>query len=508
MHLLNIDFRKSLRTSYKILVSDRILLSLLGILVLATLLRFFDFQNRFALSYDPARDLIVARQGLAQMKFPLIGPFSSAGAFVYGPQWYVILMVLTLFPFLTVPFQWVVMGIFSLLVVFLMFLIGTELIDRRFGLLLSLLTAISTTHIGFSIALVSPTMAQIVVFIAVYFFIRSIKYNSYLDYFLFAFSLGNAINIHYSPLSLVIMFPVLFFFIKKRVSFIFLSIAGFLIPFIPLAIFDFQNNHFQIKNMLDYYLYGQYRIYYPNRWLTYLGIFWPTTWAGIVGGFRVASYPLIGLTVGMIVYTSFKRRMTKSILALSIVFIGVVYLLRSYRGELTDAYTLFTHPFVLILSGWALWMVFTLYPKVGKLLIALIVATTLSASVYRVYTEVRFGHNDYPLYQSEVAAIKQKYPNQAISLYDYKGKSERHSLSLSLLLDETVPVNDTGVKLGHYATNSAQLYNYPLVFDFDFIKFFDLSSKTDQELQDEGWANENPSHVYHSVEEWYKDKQL
>src|SRR3990170_3035674 len=114
----------------------------------AAFLRFVNFENRWGLAYDQARDVLVAREAIQEQKLPLIGPFASAGQFVYGPQWYWILMLLIgIYPFwLLTP--WVLQALLYVGVVLLMILIGHEVQGKRFGLLLGLLTAVSTAQIA------------------------------------------------------------------------------------------------------------------------------------------------------------------------------------------------------------------------------------------------------------------------------------------------------------------------------------------------------------------------
>src|SRR3989344_1196554 len=59
------------------------------IISLATFLRFYNYENRWSLAGDPARDAIIAKYALENNKVPSTGPFSSAGNFTTGNIWYV-----------------------------------------------------------------------------------------------------------------------------------------------------------------------------------------------------------------------------------------------------------------------------------------------------------------------------------------------------------------------------------------------------------------------------------
>lgn len=65
-----------------------------------------------------------------------------------------------------------------------------------------------------------------------------------------------------------------------------LLILGLVLPWILVFGNDFANHFFNTKNMLRYYLHDQYKIpleAFGRRWLSYAGVFWPTSWANIIG---------------------------------------------------------------------------------------------------------------------------------------------------------------------------------------------------------------------------------
>src|SRR4051812_11368220 len=67
---------------------------------LAIFLRFYHIDSRWGLGNDSARDIAIAIQALKHSELPIIGPFSSAGPFVFGPVYYWLLMFSNIiFPF-------------------------------------------------------------------------------------------------------------------------------------------------------------------------------------------------------------------------------------------------------------------------------------------------------------------------------------------------------------------------------------------------------------------------
>src|SRR5260221_5008170 len=86
--------------NYPLAYSSSLSRSVVIIIAITLLLRFYLYPVRWGLAYDQAHDAIVARYALAHGKIPLLGPFSSAGPFQTGGEWYWFIMLgIGLFPF-------------------------------------------------------------------------------------------------------------------------------------------------------------------------------------------------------------------------------------------------------------------------------------------------------------------------------------------------------------------------------------------------------------------------
>src|SRR5438045_1493449 len=120
----------------------------IGITLLAALLRFNNYSNRWGLAYDQAHDAVVARGALDQNRIPLLGPFSSAGPFQTGGEWYWLIMLGTKFNTSLVMSPWIFLTALYVLYVFLLIHLGKELFGKSYGLLLGLLASISTEQIA------------------------------------------------------------------------------------------------------------------------------------------------------------------------------------------------------------------------------------------------------------------------------------------------------------------------------------------------------------------------
>ena len=86
--------------------------------------------------------------------------------------------------------------------------------------------------------------------------------------------LGVALSMHYQSLNLLIFFPAILLIkginIKTKISFFFINGYRVYDSFFPTPLLGCQQNFANIRNIMDYFLIAQYRIYVPNSWRIYL----------------------------------------------------------------------------------------------------------------------------------------------------------------------------------------------------------------------------------------------
>ncbi|MDP3940890.1 MAG: glycosyltransferase family 39 protein [bacterium] len=480
-------------------------ISLFAILLLSVALRFYDFSNRFGLAYDQARDVIVAREALRAFTIPMIGPFASAGPFVYGPQWYWLLMLFVAVSPGALITPWIVQDLLYVLSVFVMVLIGKEISGKTFGLLLGLLFSVSVGQVAQSVNLSSPSMVGIVAVYCVYVAVLFLKKENPIFAGLLGFLIGNAINIHFQAIGLIFLgISSLLIIRKNRFRSVGYFLIGFLIPFIPLFLFDINNNFFESKNILEYYLHGQYVTALPKRWLTYAFVFWPDAWARIVGGYLYFSYPLIVFLGIITIYHLWKRSISRVIVSLLLFFAVEIVLLRYYTGPLYHSYLSTLHPVIVLFSGWALYQLIKMRKRIGMLVTLILICGSLLLNI----NEIRNSSNN----TARQAEAKRKlllavYPERKFAVYDYGYNSTANSLPLVLYLQVNGEISDDGYKIGFGSTTGVkkQIHN-EISGNLSGFRLRDLNSSSSAELSKEGWAFVNPSIVYHSTVRWYEDK--
>lgn len=473
------------------------------IILLAIILRFANYQNRWGLAIDQAYSAVIARHALETHKIPLLGPFSSAGPFQTGGEWYWIIMVGTLiYPFSVIT-PWVFMTSLYVLFVFLMIRFGTELIDKKFGLILGLFSAISTAQITQGTNLANQSPLALFSLFSIWSSVRFSRTKNPLYLFLLGFfvAFGAAIHLQGVGLFLLIIATLVFTKYFNLKGYIYL-LLGLALPLLPILISDFSHNFFNFKNMLYYYLHDQYRISLDvlgRRWLTYLGVFWPASWNFIIGGNIIIGY-LFGLGFLLtILKTILKKSIKTEWLIIYTSFLGMIFLLRYTRTPLFDSYLVFIHPFVLLISAFIMYNLIRRNLLLGLAAIVIVLGFSLQKDFAEI-TYSKINGTDLQTLEFEKILID-KYPKEKFAIYDYKRLTPIASFPLSLYLETDGKINDQGFKIG-IATSGATL-NATILLKSNSYVIFDLNSKSKKQLDNEEWSLVNPSAIYNETENWH-----
>lgn len=432
-------------------MADPVFYSLIfAVIVLAVFFRTYNYLGRIYIHADNAWLIQVSRYSFDNLKIPLVGPFSSAGPFFYGPWYFWIFGLLTILP-LGILTHWYMMTLISLFSIYLIFGIGREIGGKWVGASAAFFAAISTAHVNNSFDVWSPALIPFLVTLILVFLLRFAKASKLLDLFVISFLVGLAITIHFQSILLAPTLLVAAFFIfskkeslPKLLKSFFIMTVGFAIPFLPLLYFDANHNWYNSSSLLVYLLVDQYKIWVPNRWFTYLFDYWPQTWAFIIGGNNLLALFLIALVTILTVFKIKSVNKLKPFYIVATVFFLEVLMLRFYRGERFIYYSLFAHTFVIVLTAYATWQLFKINKYIGLLLSVLIVSLTVKNSVSYFNNNVfTFG-----LVSSIKNEIYSAYPNSNFDVYgcNMNGKSVSHPLALLMYYDLRNSLD--GVKIG------------------------------------------------------------
>lgn len=479
------------------------------ILVISAFLRFHNYGSRWSLWVDQASFALLARYALQAHELPLLGPFSSAGPFQTGGEWYWLIMLATaIYPNMVIT-PWVVLTLLFVLFVFFIIFIGKELVSKKFGLLLGLLAAVSTAQIAQSADLTNQSPLAFIALCAIWAMISYVKTNKLIYLFLLSLFVGFASTIHLQGVALVIIIPVTIVFTRHSlVRGIILSLAGLFLPWLPILIADSHNHFLNTQNMFRYYFHDQYLISLDvlgRRWLTFLGIFLPNAWSHVIGGNFILGYVLIILSGVTIVYNFLKRQLSKEWYILVISFLVMLILVRYTHTPLFDSFIVFAHPFILLFTALGIFLSIKKNVIFGFLFLVLIMTVSLNKDIKQI---ANASNATAMRAETNRSVLVGQYPNAEFAIYDYKFKTPGISLPLALFMDERNKIDDDGIKVGvSIATFSAKL-KLPIIYEKRGEYYIlDISSLSEKELYISGWESVNPSAIYRNVQEWYKYKK-
>lgn len=489
---------------YKILV--------ILILFFSVVLRFYNFPDRWGLGGDDGRDAMIGLEAIKRHELPLMGPFSSAGPFVFGGifYWFIALSYLVL-PFLIyAPYLFI--GILSVIIVATLIYMGKLLIDEKFSLIIGVLAAVSPQLIIRSLALGPHTFIAFLAPFAIVNYLLLWQRKKLIFAFLMGISLGLALSMHYQAINLLIFLPAVFFVstlsFKERLKAFALVLFGFIIPSLPLLYWDMHQNFANINNILDYLLIAQYRLYVPNSWSLFLFKYIPSYWSFVVGNFSQVGLVLFISSTLLFLYSVFKRTINKQFLVLGIIFFILLGVNKFYKGERSEGYLLYLLPFVLIFSSFLIYKLFGFKQKAVRLISGLLVILIIGFNFFPILQSLNYKTSVKEFYEVS-NYLSKKYPNTKFSIYDYKYNLYTSSMPLSLIMGFQGKIDANGKKIGVSCIGKGCPNNPPTITK-DFLVIVDLQNvkKADFNKNNQVWVNVNQASVYDDLIGWLNKNQL
>jgi hypothetical protein len=465
-------------------------------------LRFWNYHERFGLAYDQAHDALVARSALSQGKLPLLGPFSSAGPFQTSGTWYWLIMAGTAIYPQSVLSPWVYLTFICSMLIVCMGYLGKWLENERFGLLLASLTAVSAAQIAQSTNLTNQTPIAIFSLCALMCAFWYLKTKRIIAAFGMALFASWAASIHLQGVSLgILVILTLIFSGIFSIRAIGMVVLGAIPPMLPVFIYDMSHKFINIKNMIYYYTKDQYNISLDvlgRRWLTYISEYWPKEWAHIIGGNKYIAIILAVSACGLFIYYLIKRKIQIPWIVCFITFGCMVTLIRYTRVPLYSSFIVFTHPFVLLISAWAIYKIITIQKTIGWILLVIVLAFSVNAALKEVNVS---GNSASKLATNVRRILTVKFPDEKFSLYDWSYISTTDSLPIVLYLEEQGLISETGHKIGVIRTKEKADFDIPIIATFSST-IVDLSASGSSQLFRLDWHDINPDSIYHETEEW------
>lgn len=490
------------------ILKDKYSTILFIIILIGFFLRVYNYPLRYSLGEETVRDAVVGIESAREVQLPLTGAFSSLGPFTFGPL-YTYQLALAAFVLRLPNAPWIYFTFISVLYIFVIYKIGELLVNKKFGLLLAFIAALSPAQIISATHLTSHNNTNIFAVLTIWIFLKIMKKNiSYWWGFLLGISLGFGMNLHYQMTGLFVLVFLLLFYKPKRFFYFITSTAGIFVTFIPLLMFELNNHWFNLRNMLYYIQFGRKAIYVPNRWLFYLRDFWPAFWSDAFGVPVALGYVLILISLLVFVYLFYKKKLTVFFGSLILCFLINFVLLRYYWGPRFFGYLNFLRPFVFIFTAYSFYYIYQF--KFAKYIALLLFSSIYFFAYPRIIDGLQKDPFTLSMYQS-IFLLEKKYPNDKFSLLGcsnkYRGSYNSQTFSMAFLLDKDKRLSNSGRKIGLISQECLKPKATALSPVIEQTNLQDFSLSSDKYLESIGWKRVNFQSIYELNARWWFKEQ-
>jgi hypothetical protein len=156
------------------------------------------------------------------------------------------------------------------------------------------------------------------------------------------------------------------------------------------------------------------------------------------------------------------------------------------------------HPFILLITAWAMYQIYRYNNIVGILLFVIVASGSIWKSTLEIFTP-----------QNRTAAVSKDlreklikfYPDERFAVYDYKYDETGRSVPAVLYLDEQNLLDNNGRRIGFLRAKQQDLFQTEIISSSSGL-VSDLSSSNSAILIKDGWIRVNPFYIYQSTEEW------
>lgn len=426
---------------------------LMFILLLSFFLRIYRFENRVFIIGDGARDILVARGALQEKIIPQISSFSSTGPFVFGPHYYWLLMAV----YAISPQSWSIFFYFlilqSVLLVFILVKTGELIWNKKFGLFLGLVSAVSPVLISRSVGIVQYVIMGFLTAVSLYYLVKFLKVNKSIFAFWNGFWTAIAIMMHFQAMGLLIMslaFLVSPRTTREKVKSASSYFLGLILPCVSFIFWDASQNFANARNFLDYVLIGQNRIYVANRWTWHIFKFWPKYAASLFGGQNIIGGIILYFSLGLCVFLALCGKLNKIMKYLLLFFLFFYIYLRFYKGEKSEGYLAFIQPLTIVVITYGLFWL-SRFKKLFFIVLTIIVFfTILSTREYYASQNV----NQFRELSATVSSLEKATGAKKFAVYDFadiKNQTQTWQVSdaLSVFLGSVHKLDfENGYKVG------------------------------------------------------------
>ncbi|MCL4418770.1 glycosyltransferase family 39 protein [Patescibacteria group bacterium] len=235
------------------------------ILAIAAFMRLYRIQDYMTFLGDEGRDVLVV-YNILHGHLTLLGPTASVGGFFLGPIYYYFMTpFLLLFNYNPVG-PAVMVALFGIATVWLVFKVGSELINQRVGIIAAFLYAISPIIIAYSRSSWNPNIMPFFSLLTLYVLYKALQKDNSKLFILCGIFLGVAMQLHYLSVFLGVVIAAYVFSIrlvagiknkfKKNLGTIikdhFFIVLGFVVGWLPFLVFEIRHGFQNITSIVSF----------------------------------------------------------------------------------------------------------------------------------------------------------------------------------------------------------------------------------------------------------------
>jgi len=382
------------------------------VFLLFSFFRFYNLDKRVIFDWDQERDAFVIKRILVEKKLTLIGPrVLGPEGFFLGPY----------FTYLLAPFYFLTrlhpkaiiffviaynLGFFTLT-----FLILKKLFNHSVALIFLLIWSLQPGLIGIDTITWNPILVPLAIIGLWYLMAQS-------QWFWVGMLLGLGVNFHFQMIFLIPFYLAFLLFVREERLFkkLAISFVGFLIPFLPLLVFDLRHNFLNFRLLSDFVF---------KKGGVFSGLAWLPVWKNVAVGFIGKDIPFLSVAfyfLPLLIALYLLRRETekfkrKFFLATIILWLVFPLGFALFGQRPSEYYFNFLFPFlILILTGFLL-RIFK-NPKIGFVLVLTIFALNMNA------LKIQLQNNTFGLF----------YKEQVVKEIARIGKNKKFNVSFSVPL--------------------------------------------------------------------------
>lgn len=234
----------------------------LGIVILASIFRFWDIPGYMTFLGDEGRDALIIKRILVEKDIPLIGPPTSVGNMYLGPLYYYMMSVPMAIFWLNPIAAAGQVALIGVATVVLVYYLARVWFGRFAGLIAAFLYAISPVTIIYSKSSWNPNPTPFFALLSIISFYLA-RSGNFLWLSLTGVALAFAVQMHYMAVLLIPILLVLWllelrdiFKGKPKKNFFkgtFLGFTFFLFLMSPLLIFDLKHNFMNLRALMEFF---------------------------------------------------------------------------------------------------------------------------------------------------------------------------------------------------------------------------------------------------------------